>query len=287
MIKIISDGASDLTQEEQLEYKVDLVPFAISDEDGNDIQDPEVLFRTQIENPKARFFSACPSVDQYYELFKKYASEGHDIFCVTISAAISGSFNSATVAATQVLEEYPNVRIRIVDSMKNTAIQGLLVMNIAKLANRGETFEYIEEYIDKDPDEGTVFFTVENLNYLIAGGRMGKITGMVANKLNIKPIITMRGGILHSCGFGIGIKSTFQKMFDQAKAFFEKTKQDVKDFSFLVGYTFNKQLGIELLEACKQKLGITDDQVKLMRIGSTSAVHTGPNTYGFAYIRSV
>ena len=65
MIKIISDDACDLTKEEVEQFDIDIVHFKISDEDGNDIENVEKLYEMELNNPKMRFFSACPSVDEY------------------------------------------------------------------------------------------------------------------------------------------------------------------------------------------------------------------------------
>lgn len=287
MIKIISDDACDLTKEEVEKYNIDIVHFKISDEDGNDIENVEKLYEMELNNPKMRFFSACPSVDEYYQLFKTYAEKGFDIISVAISAKFSGSHNSACVAAQMIRDEFKNIKIMAVDSMKNSATQGLFVINLARLAANGKSFEEIKKYIEDDPDDGKILFTVGNLNYLIAGGRVGKLKGLVANKLNIKPIITMKDGVLASGGFGIGIKNTLNKLIDMAKAYFEKTKQNIKDFMFCVGCGYDREEGENFLKLCKEKLGLRDNQIKINRIGSTTIVHTGPNTYGFAFIKGV
>lgn len=287
MIKIISDDACDLTKEEIKKYDIDIVKFKISDEDGNDIENVEKLYEMELNNPQMRFFSACPSVDEYYQLFKKYAEKGCDIISVAISAQFSGSHNSASVAAQMIRDEFKNIKILAVDSMKNSATQGLFVINIAKLAQAGKSFDDIKKYIEDDPDGGKILFTVGNLNYLISGGRIGKLKGLVANKLNIKPIITMKEGVLDSCGFGIGIKNTLNKLIDLAKLYFEKTKQNIKEFMFCVGFGCEKEQGESFLQLCKEKLGIADDKIKLNQIGSTTIVHTGPHTYGFAFMKCV
>ncbi len=287
MIKIISDDACDLTKEEIKKYDIDIVKFKISDEDGNDIENVEKLYEMELNNPQMRFFSACPSVDEYYQLFKKYAEKGCDIINVAISAQFSGSHNSASVAAQMIRDEFKNIKILAVDSMKNSATQGLFVINIAKLAQAGKSFDDIKKYIEDDPDGGKILFTVGNLNYLISGGRIGKLKGLVANKLNIKPIITMKEGVLDSCGFGIGIKNTLNKLIDLAKLYFEKTKQNIKEFMFCVGFGCEKEQGESFLQLCKEKLGIADDKIKLNQIGSTTIVHTGPHTYGFAFMKCV
>lgn len=287
MIKIISDDACDLTKEEIEKYDIDIVHFKISDEDGNDIENVEKLYEMELNNPKMRFFSACPSVDEYYQLFKAYAEKGCDIISVAISAKFSGSHNSACVAAQMIRDEFKNIKIMAVDSMKNSATQGLFVINLARLAANGKSFEEIKKYIEDDPDGGKILFTVGNLNYLIAGGRVGKLKGLVANRLNIKPIITMKDGVLASGGFGIGIKNTLNKLIDMAKAYFEKTKQNIKDFMFCVGCGYDREEGENFLKLCKEKLGLRDNQIKINRIGSTTIVHTGPNTYGFAFIKGV
>ena len=287
MIKIISDDACDLIKEEVEKYDIDIVHFKISDEDGNDIENVEKLYEMELNNPKMRFFSACPSVDEYYQLFKTYAEKGCDIISVAISAKFSGSHNSACVAAEMIREEYKNIKIMAVDSMKNSATQGLFVINLARLAQSGKSFEEIKKYIEDDPDSGKILFTVGNLNYLIAGGRIGKLKGLVANKLNIKPIITMKDGVLASGGFGIGIKNTLNKLIDMAKSYFEKTKQNIKEFMFCIGFGCERAEGENFLKLCKEKLGLSDNQIKMNQIGSTTIVHTGPHTYGFAFMKNV
>ncbi|SHK62780.1 EDD domain protein, DegV family [Hespellia stercorisuis DSM 15480] len=127
MYQIITDGSCDLGEEWAEKLGVEVVPFSVS-LDGEtyrkEIEEIGVreFYEFMVKNPKVFPKSSLPSVQDYIEVFTKYAKQGIPMICICITAKFSGSFNSAMNAKEIVLEECPGAQITVVDSMVNTVL---------------------------------------------------------------------------------------------------------------------------------------------------------------------
>ena len=129
--------------------------------------------------------SACPSPDDYLKEFNK---EG-DTFVVTISSELSGSYNSAELAKRLYLEENPNKNIGIIDSRSASVGQTLISMKIKELISEGHLFNDIIKKVNAFRSEMKTKFVLENIDNLRKSGRLSHLQALVANVLNIKPIM--------------------------------------------------------------------------------------------------
>ena len=91
----------------------------------------------ELDNPDKFPMSSLPSVQDYVEAFTPYAKEGKDIICLCITTKFSGSYNSAKSAADLLREEYPQIKIQVLDSTVNTVLQGILVLEVVKMQQAG------------------------------------------------------------------------------------------------------------------------------------------------------
>lgn len=134
--QIITDGAADITKEEGAKRGIVVVPFYVySTQDVNrKFADVDELYEEMLKNPKEVFKTACPSPEEYYRKFRAAVDEGKGVFCVTISQKFSGSYSSAVLAANMIAEETPDAKVRVIDSQMNSALQGLFVDEIEKMA---------------------------------------------------------------------------------------------------------------------------------------------------------
>ena len=123
------------------------------------------------------------------ELFEPYLKEEKDILHIAFSSGLSGTCNSCRIAAEELMEEYPERKIIIVDSLSASLGQGLLVYLAQKKKEEGQDLDAVAEWAEQHKQNIVHLFTVDDLNHLYRGGRVSKTTAVLGGMLNIKPIL--------------------------------------------------------------------------------------------------
>ncbi len=285
--QIITDGAADITKEEGAKRGIVVVPFYVySTQDVNrKFADVDELYEEMLKNPKEVFKTACPSPEEYYRKFRAAVDEGKGVFCVTISQKFSGSYSSAVLAANMIAEETPDAKVRVIDSQMNSALQGLFVDEIEKMAQAGLSFQEISRRADALIPQGKIMFTVGNLDYLRAGGRIGALKYVITKTLSVRPLITMQDGDIKSGGLGIGIHGAMKKVVGNVADYFSRTGFRMEDYSFVVGYGADRTLGEKIRELFYKAFPDWKSELPMKQITEVSAVHTGPSTVGFGFLK--
>lgn len=211
--KIVGDSCTDFTTEDlQKEYVVS-VPLTI-DVDGVEIVDDESFdqadFLKRVAASPNCPKSACPSPDAYMKSFEG----AEEIYVVTLSAKLSGSYNSACLAKQLYEEEHPEMKIHVVDSKSASSGQLLIAYKIEACANAGMTFEQIVDEVTKFRNEMKTTFVLETLEMLRKNGRLSNMKAAVANLLQIKPYMKAVDGQIEQAGQARGIKQALTKMVD-------------------------------------------------------------------------
>ena len=101
-------------------------------------------------------------------------------------------------------ENYPGIRVTIMDTTLATLMQGLMIQEIVRFQRSGADYDALIKRADEIKDTCRIFFTVENMDYLVHGGRVGKLAGISANILNLRPMILMTQGELFPSGLARG-----------------------------------------------------------------------------------
>ena len=134
-----------------------------------------------------------------------------------------------------------------------------------------------------------IFFTVGNLDYLIKGGRIGKVTGLAANFLNVKPMIHFAEGEIFSGGMARGRLKSMEKAIEQLLGYLAERKADPDDYHIIAGYGYDAEEGrrfwMQLRAALRAKYPASACDAGLLQIGATIAVHTGPYPLGVGVMR--
>lgn len=186
--RIIGDSCTDLPIELKEDSHFHLVPltlivedFSIVDDETFDQQDFLKRVKASSRSPK----SACPSPEDYMQLFD---FDG-DVYIVTLSSQLSGSYNSAELAKKLYLEEHPDKKIGIFDSRSASVGQTLISMKIKDFAEAGMPFEKIIEKVNAFRDGLKTKFVLESLDTLRKNGRLTGLQAIIASALNIKPVM--------------------------------------------------------------------------------------------------
>lgn len=129
------------------------------------------------------------NAELFCEHFRPQLEQGMDIVYVGLSSGVSGTFQSANIAAQELREEFPQCSIRLVDSLGAAFGPGLLACRAADLREEGKTAEEAADILDKEVEHLLQFFTVDDLNFLKRTGRVSGATAMIGSVLGIKPLL--------------------------------------------------------------------------------------------------
>ncbi len=187
-MKIVADSSCEVNEEIQKSTSVELVPFKlyIDEEEYVDNKELDVInFISKMVKSTGLPRTACPSPNDFIEKFEN----AKEVFVVTISSMLSGTFNSAELAKNLYLEDNPDAKVHVFDSKTASIGQTLTVMKIDELMKQGKDFETIIESVEAYIGEQKTFFIAESLENLMKNGRISKFKGRLATALNIKPIM--------------------------------------------------------------------------------------------------
>lgn len=289
--QIISDGSCDLPPELAAEKQIRVIPFYVSFDGKNYQKEQEEIgireFYREMVNRKGVYpRSSLPSVQDYMDAFLPYAKAGIPMLVLCISTKLSGSMQSALSARELILEDYPDAKIRVIDTTLCTVLQGLLVLEAAAMQKRGASFEETAERMEAIRSTGRIFFTVGNLEYLQAGGRIGRVAGIAGSLLGIRPVITMKEGEIFPSGISRSRKKTLDKTIDLLKEFLQKCGGTVKKYSLAAGFGYDREEAEEYRKLVVERLDgqISLEELPMYKIGATIGVHTGPYPLGLGIL---
>ncbi len=294
MYQIVSDGSCDLDQSLVEQYQIHVVPFYIT-KDGithqKEIEEIGIrdFYQFMVDHKDIFPKTSMPSVEDYITTFRPILENGDDIICICITTKFSGSYNSANTAKQMLEEEYPHQNITIIDATVNTVLQGLLVIQACQMRDLEYPYEKTIEIINDIKSTGRIFFTVGNFEYLIHGGRIGKVAGVAAKTLGIKPLIVLKDGEIFASGVTRGREKSKRKIIENTIQHFQDLNVDPKTYAFCVGYGYDKEEGEkfrnDLFESLKQAFPNFQEDILLQQIGATIGVHTGPYPIGVGILQ--
>ena len=289
--QIISDGSCDLGTEAAAQ-QVQIVPFYVAFEEEDYLKEIEEMpvrdFYQKIAEDSKRFpKSSLPSVQDYLDAFTPCLEQGKDIICICITTKFSGSYNSAMNAAEMLEYKYPDRKIAVIDAMVNTVLQGLLVLEAARMRDNGLEFAETVRQIKRIRESGRIIFTIGNMDYLVHGGRVGKVMGAAVSTFRIRPIIVLKEGEIFPTGISRNRKNSLRKVIEQARNHLEKEGALLSDYRLVVGYGYDREEAETFREQLVQTLRELGDpgEIGLCQIGATIGVHTGPYPLGVGILK--
>ena len=294
MFDIITDSACDLTPETAARLNVEVIPFYVSldgehyRKEGTEIAVRD-FYQFMVDNPSAYPKTSLPSLEDFETAFRAHAEAGRPVLCLCFTSKMSGCVGSARNARELVLEDYPDAKIEVMDTTAATVTESIVVENAVAMRDDGCTLEQTVDWLSAERATNQIFFTVGNLDYLIKGGRIGKVTGRAANILGIKPMILFKEGEIFSGGVARGRQKSFEKALEQLMAYLDERNATPDDYCITVGYGYDeeegKRLWMQTRAALRAKYPTSKCEVGLLQIGCTIAVHTGPYALGMGVMR--
>ena len=215
--KIIVDSCCELTDDMKVSDKFESVPLSIDVDDDHIIDDAtfnQADFLKKVAESKSCPKSTCPAPGMYME---KYRCNAERIYVVTLSAELSGSYNSAVTGKNLYNEECGDKNIHIFNSRSASAGETLIAMKIEECEEAGMNFDEVIEKVESYIENLNLYFVLESLETLRKNGRLTGIKAFMAETLNIKPVMgATKQGTIYQIGQARGIKRALVKMVEEA-----------------------------------------------------------------------
>lgn len=214
--KIVVDSCGELTEELKRDERVESVPLTLT-VDNIDIIDDETFdqldFIKRVAKSPNSPKSACPSPERYMQSYK---GDYDCVFVVTLSASLSGSYNSAVLGKNLFYEENgKDTKIHVFNSKSASVGQTLIALKIKELIEEGKEFEEIVTLVEEYNDEKKTFFVLETLETLKKNGRLTNIQAIIVSALNIKLVMGASSeGMIYKIDQARGITKALAKMVD-------------------------------------------------------------------------
>lgn len=279
---ITTDSNSDLPQEYIDKFNTTIIPQYYSFGDtvyGDELNMPPAEFYDKMkggELPQSQANNPAVIEDKFRAILDK----GADIIHIAFSSALSGSYNNVCMVARELLDEYTDARITVIDSLNVSLGESIMVIHANTLKANGASYEDIVASLDEFKHHINVQFTVDDLFHLQRGGRVSKTTAVVGSALNLKPFLYVTNeGALSSNGTVRGRKKSISSLVDKMVASLEADT----DYSLPVGIVHGNCIedAKSLADIVKSKTKFTT--VIINDISPSIGTHSGPGALGLVY----
>lgn len=247
--KIVADSSCDFKQLDNLAPNTTFERVPLTIQIGNEIfVDDEGLdiaqMMTTMYQTSAGGGSSCPSPEAFLQAYR-----GADaVFAVTITSALSGSYNSARLGMEMLREENPNIKIHLIDSLSAGGQVDLIVTELNRLIAQGLSFEDVVEQITAYQERTKLLFILEKVDNLVKNGRLSKLVGAVVGLLNIRMVGEASSeGRLELLHKARGQKKAIQALLEElAKAGYQGGK-------VMIAHSNNEKVAQQLTEKIREK----------------------------------
>lgn len=280
-LKIITDSTSDIPVWVKKEFGLHVIPTPVVI-DEKDYFDGETIFPQEFydilrsgKDVKTYHINS----QMFYDNFLPYAKRGDEVIYICFSTGIAGTYNAANIAKTQLLEEYPDFDLTIIDSKCASMGFGMVTYYALKMQQAGAGKEEIIEAIQWFCDHMEHIFTVKTLEYLLKGGRLSRTSAFAGSLLDIKPIIEVND---------MGALEPIEKVRGRQKSLkrlVEIVGERGKDLNGqIIGVVHGDDA--ETMEAVKEMLKNTYGCTHFMDnyVGCAIGAHTGPGIIGIIFL---
>lgn len=276
-IVIVTDSTADIPIEVRERLGISMVPLKVNFGEQtylDNITLQPAQFYEKLTSFNGLATTSQPSPADFYEVYKKLTDEGHTVISIELSAAMSGTYQAATIAKSM-FEGEDDVDITVIDTKSASYGYGRIVVVAAEMAQAGATKEAIIAEVHRLRKELKLYFLVDTLEYLQKGGRIGKASAVLGSLLNIKPILSIDDE---------GMVFPLEKVRGQKRATARIAELLVADFgskpvNLTVASTPGFDSGVrEMSELLRQQLNVKEYQET--EIGPVVGTHAGPGTIG-------
>ncbi len=274
IFSILTDSTADLQEDWAAAHQIDLIGLTINldgktyETVGSDRLDSESLLEKMKQGAKPT--TSQINVGEFEAYFRQQVQSNQPVLYIAFSSVLSGTYQSAMIARELVLEDFPEARIDIVDTLAAAGGEGFLVIKAAEAREAGKSLEETKQMILDLLPRLRTYFLVDDLNHLMRGGRLSKTSAIVGNIVNIKPLLWIdASGKLVPLAKVRGRKKGIKEMLKQATS-------DIQDPTAVVAYSNDEQSAQSLKEELLSNGEI--QEVIILPLGPVISAHVGPDT---------
>ena len=277
---ILTDAGGDFTREIIAKYGIEETPLStVVWPDGSekptdlywDTMKPEEFFKL-MTNKKNNFSSSIPSPQTIIDRLSALAKAGRNVAVITISSAMSGGFSAFTVAAREVMEKYPNIKIEVIDSLRYSGAIDLIAVEASLCREKGMDFDSTVKYLQDFRLRIHQCGFIDDLFFLARKGRIGKGKAFMGNMIGIKPLgdLCNETGQTQIIGKARGYKAVL-KLFPE---YIKKTIGHSTGKSFVVTYSLREAQALEMKRMIEETFH--PENLIFVPVGQSTGCNVGP-----------
>lgn len=271
-VKIVVDSSVDLIPELKAQVKTVALSVLFDGQEYKDgvTIDPEKFYEMLAQSETLPTTSQ-PTPAAFEDAYRELVEAGHEVLVITVGSKLSGTYQSATIAA----DEFPG-KVFVLDSRTVAIGSALLAMSALKLAEEGLSAQQILEVLMEKRKKVHLYAMVDTLEYLKKGGRLSSTVAFVGGVLNLKPIISVEDGEIQVIGKARGLKAAFGALTKTC----QETGVDLAE-PYLLGYTGTSNEN--LMKYLEENADLWSADSEKMIIGSAIGTHAGPGAVAVAF----
>ncbi|ADU30799.1 DegV family protein [Evansella cellulosilytica] len=280
-VRIVADSTADIPKDLQESLNISVVPLKVhfgeeTFEDGVNLNSDQ--FYKKLKEAEQIPTTSQPTPHQFETEYRRIHEEDKqsDIISIHLSSKLSGTFQSAYIASQTLGDEIP---VTVIDSKRASYAIGIIVVEVAKLANNGASKEECLARIDELLQDTTVFFMVDTLEYLEKNGRIGKASAVLGSLLKIKPILSLtEEGEVYPHDKVRGQKKATAKIIDE---FTNRYGQSAVNIG--ISHANAVSEAEQLMSKLKEHFNVKDTVIT--NIGPVIGTHVGPGTIAITFTK--
>lgn len=284
---ILTDSSADLSAELVAELGVEVLPLSFTMEDktyynwpdNRDIDPGDFYARLR---GGAMATTSAVNVADYTETIEPMLKAGKDVLVLAFSSGLSATCHSAQIAAEELMEQYPNRKVYVVDTLCASLGQGLLVWYAAQQKKQGKSIEEVRDWTEAHKLNLCHWFTVDDLHFLKRGGRISAATAVLGTMLSIKPVMHVDNeGHLIKVGTARGRNASLKALVDHMA----ETAQNPGEQVVFISHGDCLADAQKVADDVKARFGVKT--VVVNYVGPVIGAHSGPGTVALFFLGSV
>ena len=280
MIKVIVDSGVDQNKWFKDHYDMDFLPLSIIIDNEAYIDEKDITLKeihAAMKDGKMPSTSQ-PSPGQVQEVLEKNRLEGNDVIFISIWEKLSGTYQVIKSVVDEYKEQYPDFKVAIIDSRSASVSGTLLAVQAAEMIEAGYDYEDVVEQAEWNAEHLLINLTVDNLNWLVQGGRLSKTAGFIGSALNVKPILRVNEEELYSDTMVRGNKRVYNRLVKNMK---EETKP-YDDQLVYISHVGEEENAKKVEELVKKEMPYA--RTMIFEFGAVLAAHIGVGGVAIATI---
>lgn len=279
-MKIITDSTADLPKELALKHEIEIVPLTIhlgerSWKDYYDVQPDE--FYELIKRTSAFPTTSQPTPQDFVNAYTPFVENKEPILSLHLSSRLSGTYQSALLAKSQ----FPDATIEVVDSLQASFALSMMILICAEKAKKGAPLNDIAHFARQVGTQIETYFSVDSLDHLHRGGRIGKAQAFLGTLMKIKPLLKVVNGEVQP----VEKIRTREKLLNRFVELVEQAAREHSRLLLAAAESDNSDIMTALLERIEKINGVS--LIFRGKIGGVITSHTGPGALGIAFVKDV